>query len=111
MGLVQTLPVISQDLDDAAVRHPLLRAAIEHLLDLGAKRDKPGNLGVDLSEVLTSDGVRLTTGLLGVVCKSDELADGVHLEPKFASMPDELKPFDALGSIGPPVALCPRWGR
>ena len=97
MSLVQTLPVIIQDLDDAAVRYPLLGAAIEHLLDLRAKRDKPGDLGVDLSKVLAGDGVRLTAGLLGVVRKSDELADGVHLKSKLASMSDDRSRLTSSG--------------
>ena len=89
MGLVQAFAMISEDLDDAALCNPIVRALFRHALHFGTQGDQACDLVVDALKVLASDRVGPRAGAIRIVCESYELSDGFDLESEIAGMADE----------------------
>ncbi len=111
MGLVQAFAMIGEDLDDAALCNPIVRALLRHALHFGAQSDQSRDLVVDALKVFASDRVGLLAGAIRIVRESQELSDSLDLESKIAGMADEAQAPHRFVIVGAPIAVGSRCRR
>jgi hypothetical protein len=106
MLIVLALPVIGENLDDPAFGDPTV-VTRDHRLELVAQGREPGDLVLDLSKMGLGDVVNLAAGTIRRSRQIQELADGLDLEPKFASVTDEIEAPDVVETVPTLLALRP----
>jgi hypothetical protein len=99
-----TLMMISQNLDDLALRHASAVTG-EHGLELVAQGHEASDLVIDLVEVGLV--MRLATRPIRMPGKAQELPDGLDLELQLAGMADEVEAARLIQAVAPLLALAP----
>lgn len=102
---VLTLAVVGQDLDDATLGIPPARTFADHALQFDLERRQARDPLLDLSEPGAGNQIGRCTGLIGIILKSEQGPDRVHLKPELAGMADERQPAQVAGVVEPAVAL------
>ena len=108
--IVQTMFVMGQNINDAALSDAALSAGADHLLDLDFERREPLDPALDRPKMLPRQGINLGTRSLRLVGEMKQFSYRFDFEAKLPGMSDELQTPHCPTIILAPVALGARGG-
>ena len=92
--VAEALPVVGQNLDDAAVADPTMATLVDHPRLLASQRLKLLDPSIDFEQMRLGDTIGLMAGSLRLLGEDKQFPDMVNLEAEFARMADEIEVVD-----------------